>query len=91
MSSERTYSIVFILGQNFSVTTEHLIVLFSNNLGSQAGKYKFLSKSDFTINVKLSKLLGTTLDIFGNTFKNDKTHFLWVPKPRNGVSDRVNV
>ena len=89
MSSERTYSIIFILGQNFSVTTEHLIVLFYNNRGTQSSK--FVSKSDFTIEVKVSKLLGKTLDIFGNTFKNDKTHFLWVPKPLNGVSDRVNV
>jgi hypothetical protein len=83
MSSEKNATIVFILGQNYLVTTEHLITLFK----ASSGDYK----TDFIIELKISKLLGQTLDIFGNSYSSDKTHFLSLPKPLNGVSDRINV
>jgi len=83
MSSEKNATIVFILGQNYLVTTEHLITLFK----SSSGDYK----TDFIVELKISKLLGQTLDIFGNSYNSDKTHFLDLPKPLNGVSDRINV
>ena len=83
MSSEKKSTIVFILGQNYLVTTDHLITLFK----SWSGDFK----TDFIIELKLSKLLGQTLDVFGNSYGSDKTHFLNLPKPLNGVSDRINV
>jgi len=69
------------------------IVLIKKKYGTIKKKRPgvFVLNSEFNITVKLSTVLGNTLDIFSNTFKNGKNHFLKLPKPLNGVSDRVNV
>ena len=83
MSSENNSTVVFLLGQSYLVTTEHLIVLTET--------YPGFFQTDFIIELRVSKILGRTLNVFGNSADNTKNHRLCLPKPLNGVSDRINV
>jgi hypothetical protein len=84
ISSQKTHSVVFILGPSNIITTDFLI-------GLSASKMNQKKSSDFIINLDLTKFFGNVLDIFGNSSNGVKTHFLRLPKPLNGVSDRKNV
>lgn len=84
MSSQQNSTVIFILGPSNIVTTDYLISLSST-------KESKSTSSEFIINIDLSKFFSQTLDVFGNSLGGVKTHFLNLPRPLNGISDRLNV
>jgi hypothetical protein len=84
MFSRGTTTVIFVLAHNYLVTIKHVIRLAKTTIG--------LANTKFSINIRISKLLGKTLDIFGNTFRGGyKKNFLSLPKVLGGISDRTSV
>jgi len=84
MASDKKSTIIFALAQNYLLTTDLLVTILRSYNGSL--------KTDFVIDVQISKLLGQSLDIFGNgNFSKKNSLKKLLPKPQNGIAKRVSV
>lgn len=84
MISSKKGTRIFILGQNNAVHINDRIFLLKNNSNNSI-------KSNFVLKISIKNILGNSLNTFANTFRNFKNNSIDLPKPTNGIADRLNV